>query len=269
MENRRGSGIFLGVISVATLIVAIIGATFAFFSATANSSETAVSTSSQMVQLGYKDKVGGLKTNLIPATEKIALYAATDPDWVAGNVVIDEEKGTKNKGRCFDDIGNEICSVYEFTVGNPNFSTELTLSGGELVVTTNEFSYLTYAIYDEENNQVVEPTLMPTTGSTAALGLDEQQLKGSSLDSGKTEADGFLVKDPTTYTAVDANGTKIENYETAGVIAANKRTYRMVIWIDENNSDQTLTDSGKFFVAAVHFKTGGTGVTGVIASQQQ
>ena len=34
MENNNGKGIFLGVVSVATLIVAIIGATFAYFSAT-------------------------------------------------------------------------------------------------------------------------------------------------------------------------------------------------------------------------------------------
>ena len=35
MENKNGQGIFYGVIGVATLIVAIIGATFAFFSAQA------------------------------------------------------------------------------------------------------------------------------------------------------------------------------------------------------------------------------------------
>lgn len=35
MENKNGSGIFLGVVSVATLVVAIIGATFAFFTAQA------------------------------------------------------------------------------------------------------------------------------------------------------------------------------------------------------------------------------------------
>lgn len=35
MENKNGQGIFLGVVGVATLIVAIIGATFAFFSAQA------------------------------------------------------------------------------------------------------------------------------------------------------------------------------------------------------------------------------------------
>ena len=37
MENKNGQGIFLGVVGVATLVVAIIGATFAFFSAQAQS----------------------------------------------------------------------------------------------------------------------------------------------------------------------------------------------------------------------------------------
>ena len=35
MENNNGRGIFYGVIGVATLVVAIIGATFAYFSASA------------------------------------------------------------------------------------------------------------------------------------------------------------------------------------------------------------------------------------------
>ena len=42
MENKKGSGIFLGVVSVATLIVAIIGATFAFFSTQTGSVNNAV-----------------------------------------------------------------------------------------------------------------------------------------------------------------------------------------------------------------------------------
>ena len=37
MENKNGQGIFYGVIGVATLVVAIIGATFAYFSASAQS----------------------------------------------------------------------------------------------------------------------------------------------------------------------------------------------------------------------------------------
>ena len=42
MENRKGNEIFLGVVGVATLLVAIVGATFAYFSATTNSDEGAV-----------------------------------------------------------------------------------------------------------------------------------------------------------------------------------------------------------------------------------
>ena len=34
-NNRKGSGVFYAVVGVATLVVAIIGATFAFFSASA------------------------------------------------------------------------------------------------------------------------------------------------------------------------------------------------------------------------------------------
>ena len=42
MENGKGNAIFLGIVSIATLIVAIIGATFAYFSATTESSPNAV-----------------------------------------------------------------------------------------------------------------------------------------------------------------------------------------------------------------------------------
>ena len=40
MDNNKSRGIFLGVLSVATLIVSIIGATFAYFVASANGKES-------------------------------------------------------------------------------------------------------------------------------------------------------------------------------------------------------------------------------------
>ena len=39
-NNRKGPGIFYAVVGVATLVVAIIGATFAYFSATATNNDT-------------------------------------------------------------------------------------------------------------------------------------------------------------------------------------------------------------------------------------
>ena len=76
-NNRRGSEIFLGVIGVATLVVAIIGATFAFFSASTNSDADAISVQSTTLALNYTDITGtNLKSALIPATERVATYAA-------------------------------------------------------------------------------------------------------------------------------------------------------------------------------------------------
>ena len=75
MENKRGSGIFLGIIGVSTLVVAIIGATFAFFSATASSAEDAVTAASSSVTMGYEDDATGLRANLIPSVDYVAKYA--------------------------------------------------------------------------------------------------------------------------------------------------------------------------------------------------
>ena len=41
-EDKKGNGLFLGIVGVATLIVAIIGASFAYFSIQASSEEGAV-----------------------------------------------------------------------------------------------------------------------------------------------------------------------------------------------------------------------------------
>lgn len=71
MDNNKSRGIFLGVLSVATLIVSIIGATFAYFVASANGKENAV-------QAGTANVAGTLtltetvdyRQNMIPVTEK-------------------------------------------------------------------------------------------------------------------------------------------------------------------------------------------------------
>ena len=76
MENRNGQGIFYGVIGVATLVVAIIGATFAFFNAQAstnyvnNIEGNTLNLASALVVTVTKVDLGGTAAspNLIPAT---------------------------------------------------------------------------------------------------------------------------------------------------------------------------------------------------------
>lgn len=106
MENN-GKGIFYGVIGVATLIVAIIGATFAYFTATADNNNT-IQGSAATVKLGLTvQKVSHGKKGLVPQLET-ALSSAM--------------KGVDNAGTgedsCVDANGNTVCQVYKITVNN-------------------------------------------------------------------------------------------------------------------------------------------------------
>ena len=123
MENRKGSGIFLGVVSVATLVVAIIGATFAYFSASASSEEGAIGatayefnvkvTNIKMIQPGNVDNLGGIipmNVNTQVSGKGMLLYALNDAT-----------------NKCVDSNNYQVCALYEATLSN----------GGSKAVTLN------------------------------------------------------------------------------------------------------------------------------------
>ena len=111
-RNNNGRGIFYGVIGVATLIVAIIGATFAYFTATQQNTTTitgnaaAVSFGLAVEKVTDADNAGGM----IPMTDVMveAAVTATTP--------------------CQDDNGNAVCQIYKITVNN-NGSASMFLDG--------------------------------------------------------------------------------------------------------------------------------------------
>lgn len=286
MNNHRGNDIFLAVIGVTTLIVAVIGATFAYFSANARSENDAIQVESTVLELGYDDDKRGLKTDLIPAADNIAIAGANRLG-----------KGGK---QCIDDYGSQICGVYVFTVGNPNPGTAQTIYG-TLNVVTNEFQNLYFAIYegnangdedfeewdelidadDDENskvqNLVFGPYKFPTADddnqSVPLTGVNKTLIgsKSDYDDDGEVTTDGFDPKKPSTYTLYS------ETFQEDGeeVTRYNKVTYTMVIWVHEikddegvENGDQTAVDSGASFAAGITFNTsdGNSGVTGVIAA---
>ena len=123
MENKKGSGIFLGVVSVATLVVAIIGATFAYFSASVSSNEGAISatayefdvkvTEIKMIQPGNVDNLGGIipmNVNTQVSGKGMLLYALNDA-----------------AQKCVDSNNYQVCALYEATLSN----------GGSQAVTLN------------------------------------------------------------------------------------------------------------------------------------
>ena len=107
MENN-GKGIFYGVIGVATLIVAIIGATFAYFTATANDTST-IQGNAATVSLGLSvTKISNGNKGLVPQKEATLSSAMKGKD------------NTANSGNdmCIDGNDNTVCQVYKITVNN-------------------------------------------------------------------------------------------------------------------------------------------------------
>lgn len=148
MENRKGSGIFLGIVSVATLIVAIIGATFAYFSASTESNEGAIGVQAYEYKLSlsvvpvYPEGASAL----IPLNPTTVIENAPEPNntnlLYAINVA---------KNKCIDDSGMQVCALYQVIINND--ATNEVILTGELETTNNiastkpgrePFSNLTY-----------------------------------------------------------------------------------------------------------------------------
>lgn len=121
-NNRKGSGVFYAVVGVATLVVAIIGATFAFFSASATND----------------DKVTG--TTATGANLSLTVTRESDAATVANMVPMldtDLQKGVTGEGgkSCVDKNGNTVCQVYKVNIANAsniavNVKGTMTLNGG-------------------------------------------------------------------------------------------------------------------------------------------
>jgi len=85
MENNRGQSIFLSVVGIATLLVAIVGATFAYFSIRVTGNDTASSITVTTAQLGgvtFDGTGAGIEvTNAYPGfTATKTFTVATDVD---------------------------------------------------------------------------------------------------------------------------------------------------------------------------------------------
>ena len=145
MENNNGRGIFYGVMGVATLVVAIVGATFAYFAASVNGANGAVAANSASVKgtLEITQDDQYVAPDLIPASpETVVASFAQGKDGV-GNKKKCRGASAANKN---GDYG--MCSYYTFTIKNTSdVATQVYLS---LKSDTNTFegSDFKYCVYD-------------------------------------------------------------------------------------------------------------------------
>lgn len=142
----NGRELFYGVIAVASFIVMAVGATFAYFTATANSSNSAIGTSSTTLELEYISyETAWLRDDLIPADTTIVEYSVEHQNDTTATLN-DKTSTNTNNLLCVDDYGNSICSVYEFQVRNTANSPQ-TVSLN-VVSELNEFANLNAMAYE-------------------------------------------------------------------------------------------------------------------------
>ena len=226
MENNNGKGIFYGVIGVATLVVAIIGATFAYFASTTQGETGAAAANSVNLAgtITLTDEARDTRTNLIPTTEAIMKQSYVQK----GNA------GT-SKGKC-NGVSKadgtsifDLCSTYQFTLNNSASVAQTVYVTFETV--DNGFTNLQYCIYEGVANSQVDnnPTACKAVPAKGAASADNSfnvniEASGSKtytvvLFVNETDGDQTTVDSGKTFTGTIHASTAGGGNNVTGVIA--------------------------------------------------
>ena len=233
MEREDKRGIFFGVIGVLTLIVAIIGASLAYFSINARSRENALTVQAATVKIVYEDGDQLNVTNIIPSTQEIALRTFT-----RANPVTDTESKYKT---CVDDNGYTTCGYYDFTLTNGGPTTmEVTAK----VIPTA----LQTEVKDEEGN-VTTPAEIPF--SNLKFVLYDRTGKTNDFDNGTELYTGTVSYN--NFGLLGSTGEEILS------IAGNNTTknLRLFVWLDEAGAEND-DEQGAIFKGTVSIEVKGS-----------
>jgi hypothetical protein len=239
MENSKGRGIFLGLVSVATLIVAIIGATFAWFSASVGSGENDVNLTAYQFDAELTvDRVFPTDEN---ASKKIIPFV---PD-----KVLREGQGdaTNNMNyalneatdKCVDSSGYLVCSLYKITVTN-NGSDAIELDG---TVTTIETTPTETGTTLTANGDLKAQIISYADGKYTYTHNLSKALALPNTVSGS----GKLIMDPATLTVGATPG-------------ANTAELYVLVWLNDTTENQSsmmgASYKGQFIFSAVGMGAG-------------
>lgn len=243
-DMNKSRDIFYGVVAIATLIVALVGATLAYFSITVSSEEGSVNAQAATVSIEYNDgqQVSAAADELIPATLDVVktVYETNQEDFGT--------EGALSKNICIDSKDQQVCSIYRFTVRSD--------VDRKIVATLNNehngFTYLSYAVRDVTNGA----WLALDSSSNESLALT----KCDNSDEESTN-DCYSVDETTrvkTYNTTPKAINSIYGYELKETEVLNKtvtvskdvQVYDLVIFLKENNQNQNV-DQGQEYSGTI------------------
>ena len=233
MENKNGQGIFYGVIGVATLVVAIIGATFAYFSA------SVTPTDSDAIQGTTNGDVAGAMTLQVKKVAWTGTTAASNDlvpaDFNAADTAFSPANlGTTEIGRALtakcEKEGYTGCHVWRITA-----TTTQTVAHANILLTLEEPTLTV-----EESTSADQWAYAVFTATEVMDETDDT--KTTSLSS------PALAAVPTGSSAVGSFGsgiTELDIHNNAQLTAATapdvSQTYYLLIYV---NNDNTVQNEG-------------------------
>lgn len=282
MNDNKSRDIFYGIVAIATLIVAIVGATLAYFSISASSNEGAVNAKAKVVSINYNDtqQVTAQAENLIPSDLKIMQYyyemALATGDFSA--------EGAHDVNKCQDANNEEICSVYRFSVSIDSGSENITAM---LHSEDNDFNYLAYAVREASCTPgtavTTETTYEEFSGANYAaytscwLDLGNGKSQGLSRCSNSEENDApncYTVDENSVKTYSESNPTAINSifgYSSGEAVAkeitGTAKSYDLVLFLKENNNNQNVDQGKEYHGTIVVEVTGKEGDSGIITGR--
>ena len=220
-NNRKGPGVFYAVVGVATLVVAIIGATFAYFSVAVegNNNNTTI-TGTTGTGISLKLQVNKVTTE---ATGNLVPLDTMEP-WYTLNTAQKSQLNSalKNTTSCVDNAGSTVCQVYSITISGTEFAGTTLNALGSLTLesgaTNMKWKVLTDATTDNEANAAVAkgtagyingPNGVALSNSKktetyyVAVWLEETNSDQSATATDETNKD---FTGTVTFSAVDASG---------------------------------------------------------------
>lgn len=270
MNEKNKKLIFVMLIIISTIILILVGSTFAYFSVTARSAENAITVGAATFSIDLEDDTSLIKNNLIPSIERYVDYASGRVQ--NGEFIKPYDDGTgkiiKEGTACIDDNLNDICSIYTFTVINKLTSTEIPITVS-LIPSINTFENLYIKILDSNKNEI--------QGSKMQLIDDRYQTEtvNGIIKYKKNEDGEWLKKDnfddlpisPIIITGINDTLQRATTDPSTNEIIPSTLTYSIVMWIMETGENQNDQDSNKMFAAKLEVASGanGNGITGVIA----
>lgn len=242
-ENKKGTNTLYAVLGVATLVVAIIGATFAYFSASQTNNDITGSTAEAGGLVITAEQITeNTNTNIIPLN-LIPNQKANDD---GGYVDADDQFDDAMTNKCVDDLGNNICTIYKVVVSNQSKTSTVQVRG-KLQLTSNTTNMYWTLINAETETQEIgeeEPkTTVERLTSATAIGNFTKVKQGFSGNmTYDADSQVNIGTEESSFTANAAKSLSLYGTEDAEERASSV-TFYVLVWLEEIGDEQQDADA--------------------------